>query len=632
LRIYEDLRAVQTRVTVLQYCILGLIGMLLVIFWHLQVVQGRKYREQAENNRRRNVPIAAPRGVLLDRNDKILVENRPSFNVMLRPEHSENLDATVAQLSRLLRVGESPIRERLPRRGTSARDIVVKADASIEDVASIEARRLELPETTIQVVPIRSYPLGPAAAHVLGSVGEITEQQLRSASYEGLSAGDLVGRDGVEAQYNRSIMGQDGMREIIVNSRGIEVAREDTKPPIVGPSLTLSLDAGLQATMEQAFAGRPGSGVALDPRTGEILAMTSIPAFDPNRFTTGIDRALWTQLNTDPDKPLLNRVIQGKYAPGSVFKIVTTIAALEEGLITPSTTFHCNGIFRYGNKEFNCHKGFPPHGTVSLIQAVAQSCNVYFYNVGVMLGIDRIAKYAKRMGLGAPTGVDLPGEIAGTVPSPEWKLKETKQPWYPGETVSVAIGQGDVGTTPIQLARLAAIAATGKLVTPHLVRRVGEKPWDGPQPVDLGFRPETLATLRTGMCAVVSEGTARRVALPGVTVCGKTGTAQVVGHARLSKEHEKDEENLPHGWFVAFAPKDDPQIAIAVMVEHGASGAGSAGPIAHDVLAHFFGLNLPRQAGPQTTKPAIPAPAPAASPAPVIASAGSDAPAGAPPD
>lgn len=593
MRIYEDLRGVQTRLTVLQYATVFFFGCLIVIFWHLQVVRGRYYRDRAENNGRRDVPIAAPRGVLLDRNGEVLVENRPSFNVVVNPEHADDLDRTVTHLSRLLHMGEGLIRERIVRRGAPFRQVVVKSDADTGDVASVESRRLEHPETSVDPVPLRSYPLGSAAAHVLGRVGEVTERQLQSAGYEGLGAGDLVGQAGLEAQYNRWLMGTDGVRQVIVNSHGVEVGEAKRQPPIVGPPLTLSLDAGLQAAMEKAFKGRNGSAVALDPRTGEILAMTSIPSYDPNQFTTGIKAGLWNQLRNDPDNPLLNRVIQGQYAPGSVFKIVTTIAALEEGVITPDTTFHCNGVFVKYGKEFHCHQGHLPHGTLNLQGAITQSCNVYFYNVGVRLEIERIARYAKMLGLGQLTGIDLPGEKPGVIPSPEWKQKELKQPWYAGETVSVAIGQGYVTTTALQLARLAAAAGTGKLVTPHLAKMVGDKPWDGPPPKDLGFKPETMAALRAGMRGVVLQGTGRAAALPGINVCGKTGTAQVVGHANLSKEGEKEEENIAHGWFVAFAPEENPTIALAVMVEHGASGGGSAAPIVHDILAHFFGVAPP---------------------------------------
>ena len=595
MRIYEDLRIVQGRLSILQSMVVGLLALLLIHFWNLQVVRGRYFRAQAENNRTRAVSLAAPRGALLDRKGLVLVENRPSFNVVLTPEHSEDLDAAVVRLSHALGLGEAVVRERLARRPSQFHPVVVKTDASLEDVAALEARRMELPEVSVDVVPLRAYPLASAAAHALGRVGEITERQIETREFEGLEAGALVGQAGLESQYNRSLMGRDGYRRVVVNSRGVEVGEAERQPPVDGPSLTLTLDSSLQAAVEQAFAGRAGSAVALEPETGEILAMTSIPAYDPNRFTTGVDAALWGRLSTDPETPLMNRVIQGQYAPGSVFKIVMATAGLQEGVITPSTTFYCPGHLSVYNTIFRCNRP-GGHGLVSVEQALAQSCNVFFYNLGIRLEIARIASWAKKMGLGAPTGVDLPHELGGLIPSPEWKMRTQRVQWYGGETVSVAIGQGQVSVTPLQLARLAAIVANGgRLVRPHLVRSVGGVPIPIEPPVDLGLKPETLAVLRAGMRAVVDGGTGWRAHLDGLSIGGKTGSAQVVGKARLEKNPTLT-AIVPHGWFVAFAPADAPRIALAVMVEHGGSGGEAAAPVAREILAHYFGLASPRAA------------------------------------
>jgi penicillin-binding protein 2 len=587
-RIYEDLRTVQLRLTVFQHALLVALVLLAAVFWHLQVVRGKFFRDLAENNQRRSVPIAAPRGTLLDRKGRVLVENRPSFNVMLAPEQVEELDATIARLARVLNMGESQIRERLARRDSPFGPVVVKEDASLEDVAALEARRLELPEVSVDVVPLRSYPLAAAAAHSLGRVGEISERQLREREFAGLTAGDLVGQAGLEQQYNRSLMGKDGLRRLIVNSRGREVAELHRDPPEEGPSLTLTLDQDLQAAMEQAFHGRAGSGVALNPETGEILAMTSTPAYDPNQFSTGVEPAAWNRLLSDPETPLMNRVIQGQYAPGSTFKIVMAAAALEEGVITPNTTFYCPGYLSIYDTVFRCNKP-AGHGLVTLHEALAQSCNVFFYQVGVRLEIERIAKWAKRLGLGAAAGIDLPYEAAGLVPSPEWKLRTQKLPWYAGETVSVAIGQGQLTVTPLQLARVAAVIANGgRLPRPHLVKAIGDRPVVAEAPVDLALKQATVDAIRSGMCAVVNEhGTGRRAQLPGVMVCGKTGSAQVVAHARLARGNAT-ESMLPHGWFLAFAPADHPTIALAILVEHGGSGGEAAAPVAREILAHFF--------------------------------------------
>jgi penicillin-binding protein 2 len=598
MRIYEDLRVVQARLGVLQSLAVGLMTLLGIQFWNLQVVRGKTFRTLAENNRSRSVALAAPRGPLLDRDGRVLVENRPSFNVLLTPEHADDLDTEVSRLARALEIGEAQIRERVARR-TVFRPVVVKSDVSLSDVAALEARHLELPAVSVDVVPLRSYPLAAAAAHALGRVGEISERQLQLPEYEGLGPGALVGQAGLESQYNRRLMGTDGFRRVIVNSRGLEVAEAERQAPVDGPPLTLTLDSRLQAAMDKAFAGRAGSAVALDPRTGEILAMTSTPAYDPNEFTTGIEPALWARLTSDAATPLVNRVIQGQYSPGSTFKLVIATAALEEGVITPSTTVYCPGYLSVYNTVFRCHKA-AGHGVMDVHKALTLSCNVFFYQTGIRLEIGRIAAWAKRLGLGAPTGVDLPHELGGLVPSPEWKMRLFKTPWYGGETVSVAIGQGQVGATPLQMARLAAAFANGgKLVRPHLVKWV-EGEAAAMAPAEIGIKPATLEVIKSGMKAVVEEGTGWRARLPGIAVAGKTGSAQVVAKSRLEKTPTAF-AMLPHGWFLAFAPADAPRIALAVLVEHGRSGGEGAAPVAHDILAAFFGLARPEPGTPGVT-------------------------------
>jgi penicillin-binding protein 2 len=588
-RLYEDVRALQARVGALQYVMVLALALLLAYFWYLQVLRGRYYRELAENNRIRTLPIAAPRGTLLDRHGRILVENRPSFNVILQPE-LQSSDETVSRLASVLHTGEAQIRERLAKR-VPLRPVVVKADASMADVAAVEARRLELPEARVDVIPLRSYPLASAAAHALGRVGEVTDKQLQSPEFASLTAGDLVGQAGVELQHNKNLMGKDGKRRVVVNSRGMEVAEAERELPTAGPSLTLTLDAALQKVADEAFGELSGSAVALDPNTGEVLAMTSVPSFDPNEFATGMEASLWTRLSTDPGTPLMNRVIQGQYAPGSVFKIVLAVAALEEGVITPATTFYCPGYLSIYNTVFRCHKP-AGHGVVDVQKALTYSCNVFFYQVGVRLEIERIAAYARRLGLGSPTGIDLPHEAPGLIPDGAWKLRTQKQPWYAGETVSVAIGQGQVTVTPLQLARLIAVIANGgKLVRPHLVKAGGAT--EEPAPIDLHLKPQTLEVVRRGLDGVVNApGTGWRARLPEVVVAGKTGTAQLVSHARLTRG-VPTQAILPHGWFVAFAPLDKPRIALAVLAEHTGSGGEGAAPLARKMLAQFFKSTSP---------------------------------------
>lgn len=581
MRLYEDLRLVQERLGVLQAVLVVLVLALGVQFWNLQVLRARHFRELAESNRSRVLTVAAPRGALLDRHGQVLVGNRPSFTVLVNTEPPEEVDRIASRLGETLGTGEASIRERFARR-QPYRPVIVKTDATLADVAAIEARRIELPEVSVEVVPLRSYPLASAAAHALGRVGEITERQLQLAENQGLAPGALVGQAGLESRYNRQLMGRDGYRRVIVNSRGLEVSEAERQAPVDGPSLTLALDAGLQAAMERAFGGRAGAAVALDPRTGEVLAMASTPAYDPNEFTTGIDAAQWASLASDPKTPLMNRVIQGTYSPGSTFKVIAAVAALEEGVITPATTFFCPGQTTIYGNVFHCaSRG--GHGTLDLRAALAYSCNVYFYNVGVRLEIQRLSKWAKAMGLGAPTGIDLPHEASGLMPSPEWKMRLFKTPWYAGETVSVGIGQGQVSATPLQMARVAAVLANGgRLVRPHLVRG-----GPGDEALPLGIAPATIAAVRDGMRGVVAAGTGWRARMQTVEVAGKTGSAQVVARSRLQRSPHA-EELQPHGWFIGFAPAEEPTIAFAVLVEHGRSGGESAAPLAREILAHYF--------------------------------------------
>ncbi len=588
MRIYEDLRVVQARLALLQSAIALVLTLLAGFFWHLQVVRGKYFKALAENNRNRSVPIAAPRGPLLDRKGRILVENRASFNVVVAPEHLEDADLTIARLASVLRLGEAQIRERLASREDPYRPVVVKEDALAEDVAALEARRLELPDVRVDVVPLRSYPLAAAAAHSLGRVGEVTDRQLRLEEFAGLGPGALVGQAGLELRYNRNLMGRDGERRLVVNSRGREVAEIRRELPVSGPSLTLTIDADLQIATERAFRGRAGSAVALDPETGEILAMTSTPAYDPNQFSSGIEPAVWTQLTSDPNTPLMNRVIQGQYAPGSTFKIVMAAAALEERIISPQTTFYCPGYLSIYGNVFRCNKP-AGHGVIALHDALAQSCNVFFYQVGVRLEIHRIAKWARLFGLGALAGIDLPYEAPGLVPSPEWKLRTQRVPWYAGETVSVAIGQGQVSVTPLQMARVAGVIASGgRLIQPHLVKAIGGQAISYPSPQPIGLSPETIEAIRRGMRAVVEEhGSGQHAQLPDIQIAGKTGSAQVVGRARLAQQ-PSSEALQPHGWFIAFAPAEQPRIALAVLLEHGGSGGGAAAPVAREILEQFF--------------------------------------------
>ena len=610
MRLYEDLRGLQSRVGVAQAVVALPMVLLVVYFWHLQVVRGRYFRELSENNRIRAIPIPAPRGPLFDRYGRILAENRSSFNVVLTPERRDDLRRALARIATLITFDPAEVEERLNQRGPRFRSLVVKSDATEEDVASVEARRFEAPEASVEVVPLRSYPLGIGAAHVLGHVGEVRDKQTEQEAFKGIEAGTVVGQAGLELQYNRERMGKDGMRRIIVNSRGVEVTEAARVVPVDGPRSILTLDLDLQKAFEEAMAGQSGSVIALDPETGDVLAYLSLPGYDPNAFSAGINDAEWEALKTDPEKPLINRVIQGQYPPGSTYKIINALAALQEGVITPATRFHCPGYLAVYGTIFRCHKE-GGHGTLDLKQALALSCNVYFYNVGIRLEIERLSKYSKMLGLGRPTGIDLPHELSGLFQDPEWKMRTQKVRWFPAETVSVSIGQA-MSITPIQLARVAAVVANGgRLPRPHLMKAIGGLATNTDAPVDLGFRPAVVATVRDAMLAVVSEGTGQRAKLDGVAVGGKTGSAQVVTHARL-ESNKNARAYQPHGWFMAFAPPTNgkPGVAVAVLVEHGVGGGVSAAPVVGKALARYYGVPAigPGMTPPSDVIPADPEP------------------------
>jgi penicillin-binding protein 2 len=587
MKIYEDLRLTQQRVDGLQNGLLVLVALLLLQFWLLQGVNSRRYRDLAENNRIRTLSIAAPRGTLTDRNGHILAENKPAFRIVVTMGPAGSVDNIAGPLASLLNLDETDIRQKLSKPRAAYQPVAIKLKATFEDVAAVEARRLEMPEVSVEVVPMRSYPQAHSAAHVVGRVGEVTDRQLKQPEFADFEPGRVVGQAGLEALYNEALTGTDGLRRVVVNSRGVEVALSEDQPARAGGAVELTLASDLQAAMEEAFKNRAGSAVALDPFTGEILGLVSSPGFDPNSFSSGIERSLWESLTRDPETPLFNRAVQGQYAPGSLFKVVVAAAGLEEGLITPETTVFCPGYASIYGHVFKCNRP-AGHGTVSLGRALGESCNVFFYQLGARLEIQRLAAYARRFGLGGVTGVDLPNEAPGLIPDPPWKEKLFKTPWYPGETISVSIGQGQVLATPLQMSRMMAVIANGgRLVQPHIVRLVAEKPVPYEAPRSLGFKPSTLAAIRKGLfMAVNSGGSAQRAQISDLIVAGKTGSAQVVSSSKLRKDIDVIQ---PRAWFAGFAPLDNPRIALAVLVDHGGSGGSSAAPVALSILERFFG-------------------------------------------
>ncbi|MCC7185656.1 MAG: penicillin-binding protein 2, partial [Acidobacteria bacterium] len=604
---YEDRQHMQVRLIGLRIVTFAVFVLLAIAFWNLQVLQFQTMREQAENNHMRTIELRAPRGVLFDRHGEVLVQNRRAFRIALVREQVADLDAVITRLAATANLDEADVRATIKRRRSEPafRPIPIIENASPAQVAAVLAQALELPGIVVEQIPTRTYPADRLAAHLFGYVGEAQEAQLT----DGLTAGAIVGQAGIESTYNRLLMGRNGNRFVVVNTRGREIKELEHQEPVDGLRLQLTLDADVQRALEGAFHnnGYNGAGMVLDPRTGEVLAATSLPAYDPNDFAVGVDNATWRDLTRDTKKPLNNRLVQGLYAPGSTFKIVMALAALQERLITPETKIFCGGSKVVYGRSFACAKA-GGHGFVNVEEAIQHSCNVFFYTLGEQMPIDTIHKYAARLGLVGRTGIDLPNERESIIPSEEWKRRRFNDRWYPGETISVAIGQGYVTTTPVALARMiATVANGGQLVTPHVVKAVDEG--QGWQPVpttipppaapDVPLSPQWVEVVRQGLWRAVNDGGSGRAAkVAGRDVVGKTGTAQVISLDGAKAAAGRTERDLRHhGWFVFFAPADAPEIAGVIFAEHGGS-SGAATPIARHVLETYFakkdGLPLPQ--------------------------------------
>ena len=568
---------------------------LAVGFWQLQVAQHEKYRQQSENNHQRTVALSAPRGVVFDRDGRVLVENRYSLNISLVRERVEDLEASIELLAEVAEVSSSELWSVIERhrRGPAYRAIVLIRDASLGQVAAVAAHALELPGLFVQQEPTRYYPAGEVAAHLFGYVGEIREAQLATAEFQNVRSGSLVGLSGIEETYNELLMGRDGARRVVVDSIGREIDTIGEVAPGEGRQLQLTLDFDLQQAAEDAFAlaGFNGAAVVLDPRSGELLALVSLPAYDPNAFAVGIDQSAWDALAQDPLRPLNNRALREYYAPGSTFKIVMAVAALEEDIVTPDFRVACRGGGTFYGRFFQCHA---THGSVDMREALEKSCNTYFYTLGEMMEIDQIHKWAAALGLGELSGVDLPYEVEGLVPSSKWKREARGEPWYPGETISVAIGQGAVSVTPISMAvMMATVANGGTRVTPYLLKAVNEgagwAPWQKPVPRSkVPFSGRTLGAVTDGLWYAVNRaGTGGRGRIEGRDVIGKTGTAQVISLQGRIVAGDSDRDLRDHGWFVFAAPAGAPEIAGVVFGEHSEHGYLVA-PIAKHVMETYF--------------------------------------------
>ena len=615
----KETRYAARRLIFLQWAVVAVFLFLVTGFWRLQIQDPEYYSRLAERNHIKEISIPSARGRILDREGRVLADNYPAFSVVAKWGDEKQLEEHLAGIAAGLGMTPSDLSQRIvtARRHAPLRPISLREAASWQDVAFVETHRSEYPGLDLMTFQKRSYPQSGFAAHLLGYVGEVSESDLDLPELALLEPGDLVGKAGIERQYNDLLKGKDGSKRIVVNTYGAEMAILDESPPVSGRDLHLTLDSDLQTIAEQGFQEDKGALVALDPRTGEVLALVSRPSFDPNLFTTGISNDDWSRLMNDPNLPLINRSIQAQLAPGSVYKILLSAAALQSGSVTTETTFYCPGGSTFYGRYFRCWRT-QGHGRVNLHQAIVHSCDVFFYNLGKNLGIDLIADYSTQFGLGYRTGIDLPHEQSGTVPSPQWKKRVLGEKWYPGETISLAIGQGALTVTPLQLAySIGGIASGGRFIRPHLVstdelvaqgRRL---PSDGDGEVRVALAEETVAAVTDALYGVVNEGgTGGRARIPGLDVGGKTGTAQV---ASLEAARAAKEEGNPlkdNAWFVGLAPRRNPEIVVVVLYQSGEHGALAA-PLARDVIKAYFDKKKGIQ--PQLANREEPGPQPAAS-------------------
>jgi penicillin-binding protein 2 len=592
----------QARLRRLTYLVFLAFALLALRLWLLQVVDGPEYRVKSENNRIHLRDIPPFRGMIFDRNGHLLVDNRPSYSLSLIPEDIRDPEPLVQQLQELSGVDPEPILARLSgtSRGQSFRPILIKSDLSREALAAVETHSFNLPGVVIEVRPQRHYLKGALASHVIGYLGEISESELKSGRFPESRAGYLVGKSGVEARWQAYLHGTRGGAQVEVDAAGRQLGVLSERPPVSGLNISLTLDKDLQALAEKELEGRKGAIVAMDPGSGEILAMASAPAFNPNSFVAGIDAKTWGEMVSGSDYPLQNRAVSGVYPPGSIFKIVMGLAGLEEGLIDPDEEDFCGGSYQLGSHTFRCWKRYG-HGKVDFHRAMRESCDVYFYRLGRRLGVDTIARYSGMFGLGRSTGLNLGGERPGLIPTRDWKLERFGVPWQPGETISVSIGQSFVLMTPIQAARMmAAVFNGGVLHEPAVVRWVGkndrtEYMFEPRVASRLDAAPENLERLRKALVAVVNEqrGTGGRARVEGVTVAGKTGTAQVVAldAGKAAEEAgEVPEKFRDHAWFVAAAPAENPRLAVAVLLENSGQGGKVAAPVAGRIIRAYLGV------------------------------------------
>jgi penicillin-binding protein 2 len=600
----NDQKVPQGRLALVSYVFVVIVVLLMVGFWKLQVVQSGHFADLAERNQVRSIPIIAPRGPMLDREGRVLVDSYPSFSILLMRDNPKALEKILPQIEDGLGIEAGDLQQQLDAAKAEPKflPVIIKPAATQADIAFVESHRADLPVLELMMVQRRRYPHDAMLASAIGYVGEVSPQQLEDSDGH-YRPGDLVGKAGLEREYNEQLEGKDGERRVVVNSIGKVMRTLDNVEAIPGKPIQLTIDYDLQAIAETDMADKQGAVVALDARTGEVLAMVSRPTFDPNDFAVRIPQQEWAKLNTDKQTPLLNRAIQAQLAPGSVFKIVMAAAMLESKAVPESYSVYCPGYASFYGRTFHCWRP-QGHGEVSLHRAIVDSCDVFFYNIGKQLGIDKISYYASGLGLGRRTGIDLPSEEPGLVPTEEWVERVYHHKWYAGETISVAVGQGAVTVTPIQLARMAAaVASGGTLVQPHLLKNFTNAKVD-----HFALSDNTVEQVTQGLYGVVNEGggTGYHLRLQNIDLCGKSGTAQLMSYDAANRLGNKKMD----GWFVGFAPRRNPEIVIAAIVqdtmEHGGEAAG---PVVRDIVKAYYDKKNARtqqQAG--TDSPAQPGP------------------------
>jgi len=584
------------------FFVIAAFALLIVRLFYLQVIEGEELRRLSENNCIRLQSIDAPRGLIFDRTGRMLVDNRPSFDLSINLNGDKPMGPTLEKVSQYISIPKKELKAKVTRskRTSPHKPVFLKKDIGRDALAAIEVHRFDLPGVIVNIRPVRHYINKQSASHLIGYLSEINPDELTCGKFPGCKRGDFIGKFGVEKAYEQFLRGQRGGQQVEVNAVGQVVRVLETVKARPGHNIYLTIDHVLQEKAESLLETKTGAVVAMDPGSGHILALVSSPSFDQNTFVSGMSPEKWNALKSNPFRPMRNKVVQGKYPPASTYKILTAIAGLEENVIDENTTFFCPGHYKFGNRVYLCWKK-GGHGNVDVTKALAESCDVFFYQVGQKLGVDRLARYAKACGFGSPTGISLDHEAAGLIPTAKWKKHRTGIPWQGGETLSVAIGQGYNLVTPLQmLIFTSALATKGLRYKPLIVKKIETAEGkivktSEPQFVDrLPASKRTLGIITKGLWQVVNDrrGTAWSSRVEGIDISGKTGTAQIV--RRKSNDTTRDEDaDLPdrfkaHAWFISYAPSDDPKIAVSVIVEHGEHGSSTAAPIARELIMTYL--------------------------------------------